>query len=226
VLEALDRAAEQQRFLHLGHPYRYPVNARLEAFSDGVTWMLLLQQVGFDPRAATVIDAVHVIGPGDRAVTHLLSCIDNPAEVLTWDMRYSGVPILRRGQAFTSPHVGSAIQDVLRGMPPDFQQSLLLDDADRDRIVPGLPPRVLLLDEWHHVDPTVQPRTPERVRAEARHRALVRPGDNAPPFEIRPSDSPTYRQIAQVLATGNASHYRPAQPPTTHWSFWPMGGAL
>lgn len=41
-----------------------------------------------------------------------------------------------------------------------------------------------------------------------------------------PSQSETFQQLAQVLATGNRDAYRPSQPPNTHWKNWPDGGSL
>jgi hypothetical protein len=44
--------------------------------------------------------------------------------------------------------------------------------------------------------------------------------------EERPSGSETFRQLAQVLATGNARQYQPLRPPITHGGMWPDGGRL
>ncbi|MEV6924307.1 hypothetical protein AB0M46_07350 [Dactylosporangium sp. NPDC051485] len=57
-------------------------------------------------------------------------------------------------------------------------------------------PEVLRLDQWHH--PDVEP----------------------------PSQSETFRHIADVLATGDIDRYAPSKPPNTHWSNWPESGSL
>jgi hypothetical protein len=66
------------------------------------------------------------------------------------------------------------------------------------QVLPGLP-QVLLLDEWHHPDLVV--------------------GE-------RPSATQTFRQIADVAASGDATKYQTTEPPNTHWSNWPDGGLL
>lgn len=67
------------------------------------------------------------------------------------------------------------------------------------RRIPVDLPEVLRLDQWNHPD-------------------LV--------SGLRPSDSETFHQIADVLATGDLSRYAPSLPPNTHWSNWPESGSL
>jgi len=59
--------------------------------------------------------------------------------------------------------------------------------------------QILQLEEWHHPD----------VAA-----------------EDLPSESATFEQLAEVLATGDITLYRPSEAPNTHWSNWPEGGLL
>lgn len=227
VLRLLDQAAEQQHFLQLGHPYSYPIRARLHVHGDAVTWALLMECAGFVPRAADIVDTVHVIRSDRPAETHRLPRLDNPTAVLDSRMQYTGSPILVRGRSlYTAADAGGAFEDIARALPPGSLELLLLDDGERDQLVRDLPPLLLRLDDWHHVDATARPVTAERQRAAARRQALIRPGDEVPPFEIRPSGLDTYRQIAAVLAAGSAGHYRPTQSPTSHWSFWPMAGTM
>jgi hypothetical protein len=68
----------------------------------------------------------------------------------------------------------------------------------RVSVLPGME-RVVQLDEWHHPDLTS--------------------GES-------PSDVESFRQLASVLATGDARKYRPTTPPNTHWKHWPEGGTL
>ena len=65
-------------------------------------------------------------------------------------------------------------------------------------VLPGMK-SILQLEEWHH---------PNVVE------------------DDRPSGSETFRQLAQVLATGDAGLYQPSLPPNTHWRNWPDGGQL
>ncbi len=75
---------------------------------------------------------------------------------------------------------------------------LATDEERTKQVLPGLP-QVLLLDEWRH---------PDLVEDE------------------RPSDTDTFRQIAEVASTGDASKYKAPEPSNTHWSNWPEGGLL
>lgn len=60
--------------------------------------------------------------------------------------------------------------------------------------------QMLQLEEWHH--PNIVDR------------------------DERPSRSETFKQRAEVLATGSKGLYRPSRPSNTHWSNWPDGGSL
>ena len=60
-------------------------------------------------------------------------------------------------------------------------------------------PLLLRLEEWHH---------PDLANGEL------------------PGGSRTFQQLAEVLATGEASRYQPVEVPNTHWTHWPDGGTL
>jgi hypothetical protein len=60
--------------------------------------------------------------------------------------------------------------------------------------------QILQLEAWHHPDVVED--------------------------DHRPSNSPTFQQLAKVLVTGDVSHYRPTLEPNTHWENWPEGGTL
>ncbi|MEM1183079.1 MAG: hypothetical protein AAGM22_32350, partial [Acidobacteriota bacterium] len=76
---------------------------------------------------------------------------------------------------------------------------VLATEEERRRKVPEDLVEVLILDGWKHPD--------------------VLGGE-------LPSSSEAFRQLALVLASGDASAYRPTEAPNTHWRFWPEGGRL
>lgn len=41
-----------------------------------------------------------------------------------------------------------------------------------------------------------------------------------------PSDTETFRELAEVLVSGDLSRYRTTEVHNTHWRYWPDGGAL
>jgi hypothetical protein len=72
------------------------------------------------------------------------------------------------------------------------------DDERRTSVLPHLP-ELLVLDEWHHPD--------------------LSGGE-------LPSDTETFRRLAELLAAPATGTYRATEPPNTHWSSWPHGGSL
>ena len=80
------------------------------------------------------------------------------------------------------------------------RDSVLATAAERRvSVLPDMT-QILQLEEWHH--------------------------PNVVNNDDRPSGSETFKQLAQVLATGNIAFYRPSLPPNTHWRNWPEGGLL
>jgi hypothetical protein len=75
---------------------------------------------------------------------------------------------------------------------------LATSNEQRVSVLPGME-KVLQVDEWHH---------PDIVSGES------------------PSKVESFRQLANVLATGDVSKYKPTTPPNTHWKHWPDGGTL
>jgi hypothetical protein len=62
VLAQLDRAVIDFQFPDLNHGYFRAVDARLHAFGDAAKWALVVEAVGYSPRAGDLIDVVHTFG--------------------------------------------------------------------------------------------------------------------------------------------------------------------
>ncbi|WP_442788369.1 DUF7003 family protein [Dactylosporangium sp. NBC_01737] len=71
-----------------------------------------------------------------------------------------------------------------------------------------------------------QPAQPGRHRRAARLRQLPEEWHQPVLGDTLPSETETYRLIADVLATGDPARYRPTLAPTTHWSHWPESGTF
>jgi hypothetical protein len=205
VLEQLDVAAEDNMFPDLGHGYYYAVDARLHGYRDGARWALIVETVGYSPRAANLTDVLHVFGncltegqPGyDNG--DFFNRVDNWDDIDDAEM-YRGGPIVVRGQAITvGAEPGEELIDVLRRLVPEHRELLLADETELRRRIPTDLPELLRLDSWHHPDPV-----------------------EGPP----PSHCETFRQIADVLISGDIARYVPSLPPNTHWSNWPDSGSL
>jgi hypothetical protein len=94
---------------------------------------------------------------------------------------------------------GEKLVRVLRRLGPEHRDLLLAAEPELRRRIPADIPEVLRLDEWRHPD-------------------LV--------DGLHPSESATFRQIAEVLVTGDLRRYAPTMPPNTRWSHWPDSGSL
>ncbi|WP_407664699.1 DUF7003 family protein [Micromonospora tarensis] len=89
--------------------------------------------------------------------------------------------------------------DVLRPLVPDHRELLLADEVELRRRIPADIPEIVRLDQWRHPD-------------------LLQ--------DTLPSQSMTFRQLANVLTIGDVGRYAPDMPPNTHRSNWPKSGNL
>lgn len=207
VLEQLDAAAEELLFPDLNNGYYYAVDVRLHAYHDASRWALVIEAVGYSPRARNLTDVLHVYGncltQGEPGYDNgdFLDRVDNWDDIEHDEPEiYRGGPIVVRGQEVSvAAEPGEELVDVLRRLARDHREMLLANDVELRRRIPADLPEVLRLDQWHHPVLT----------------------DGA-----RPSDSETFHQIADVLTTGDVARYAPSQPPNTQWSNWPDSGSL
>lgn len=206
ILDQLDAAAEDFLFPDLGHPYSYLIDARLHAFADEHRWALVVESVGYNPRAGNVLDVLHFFGnclSGDPGFQNgdFLDRIDNIRDVLADDEPFGVVSgdLVIRGQRVTidvTPHEPE--EGFFRRLTPAHRDLLLADEQELRSRIPDDIPEILRLDEW------CQPKL----------------------FDTPPSQSEAYRLLAEVLTTGDPARYRPTEEPTTHWSHWPESGEL
>jgi hypothetical protein len=88
---------------------------------------------------------------------------------------------------------------LLRALLPEHRGALLATDAERRAGLRDGLAQFLQLNEWEHPD--------------LNNRQL-------------PSETETFPMLAEALAAGDPSLYRPTVPPNTHWRHWPEGGSL
>lgn len=207
ILAQLDAAAEGFTFPDLGHGYYFAIDARLHAYADRDRWALVVETVGYNPRAGDVLDVLHTFGncltsgrPGFEnddflGRTDNFNDVENEAEPET----AAGVnPVVRGTQLDVSPEPGEDLSAVFRRLVPVHRDLLLADEIELRRRLPLDIPEILRLEEWHQPDL----------------------------FETKPSQSEVYRQLAEVLATADLSKYHPSEEPNTHWTNWPDSGGL
>ncbi|MEV6816808.1 hypothetical protein [Micromonospora sp. NPDC051296] len=181
VLEQLDAASEEFLFPDLGHGYYYAVDARLHGYWDAWQWALIVETVGYSPRAGNLIDVLHVFGDCLTRGEPGYGYDDFHERVDNWDEiedpnepeTYRGGPVVVRGQTIAvTAEPGEDLVDVLRLLVPRHRALLLADEGELRRRIRVDIPEVLRLDQWHHPD--------------------LAGG-------LRPSESETFRQIADVL---------------------------
>ncbi|MDX3226325.1 DUF7003 family protein [Streptomyces sp. ME19-01-6] len=204
ILAQFDASAADFDFPDLGHVYYYAVDARMRLYRDEERWALIVEAVGYNPRAGNLIDKRHVYGNcltvGEPGLLDedFLQRLDNMDEVHDGEWNYAGIPLIVRGRALeVAVEPGVRMWDACRALVPAHRDLLLADEAELRARIPADLPELLRLEEWHQ---------PEDV------------------CEEPPSESETYRQIAEVLATGDPARYRPTLKPNTHWSNWPESG--
>jgi hypothetical protein len=222
----------------LDNGYVYLAATRLSLYRSSGGWAMAIEVFGFSPRAGLPDTHVHTFGsrlydrdPPERyrdrrAYDAYLSAnpnnesrfffpiedgswIDESGEVVSAAAR--GLSL--RGQVVAIPQVEDyPSHGILLEQPPAVQvfelcrylaathrEDVLATPAERRSSVPPDLVQLLQLEEWHH---------PNVVEGE------------------RPSASVTFRQLADVLASGDAPRYRPSELANTHWSNWPDGGSL
>jgi hypothetical protein len=223
ILEQLDHCARGYTFPMLDNGYVYPGDVRLAAYADKNRWAILIEALGFSYRAMLP----HGIS------THLYqfgNCLKGEPgmgkhiDPLTWDhpedgdddegipptvlqvrIRGRSVPIPRDPQVFAGKGIvrKDAVflqgQELLRVLLPEHRQELLATEKELRRAIPASLPLFTRLDEWRHPD-------------------LVN--------EELPSETETFRKLADALVAGDPNRLLMTEAPNTHWKHWPEGGTL
>jgi hypothetical protein len=228
ILAQLDECAGKFGFPMLDNGHVYLVDVRLSAYRDDARWALVIEVLGFDAHVGGhdgTANCLYCFGnclkraPGMADDGFLCVTGDGPEgpafdEELDEDVRTgirsirirgSVVPVDLRTEVLAekgielahAPNVTDA--ELLRSLTLEYRDLLLAAEEELRERVPADLPLILRLEEWHH---------PDLAEGEL------------------PGESTTFRMIADVLASGDASRYRPALEPNTHWKNWPAGGSL
>jgi hypothetical protein len=227
ILDQLDTCARDFAFPMLDNGYVYPVDQRMHIMRSDSMWMMVIETIGFNPRAGGVDgvhDCLHLFGshlhraPG-TANEDFLNPFDFPQdgvfdEDYLWEVnpildhlmiRGRRVPVDLRPQQLAVKGI-ELIEPpkfdppaLLRSLVPEYRDILLATPDEIAQRNPQAIPACLVLDEWNHPDVC---------------------------GEQLPSQSETFQMLASLIETGRLDEYRPTLPPNTHWSNWPVGGTL
>lgn len=225
ILEILDRCCETFTFPMLDNGYVYLAATRLSLFRSAEDWAMVIEVFGYSPRES--IPSTHIytfasrLQASDGEDPHHESDFVNPIEEGDWldeedpeMVSPDAKEVVVRGRTIALPEAEAyAEYDIELEDPPNVQvfelsrylAAVARDDVlatERERRV-NVPPeleQLLVLEEWHH--------------------------PNVVDEKDRPSGSETFRQLAEVLVTGDIDRYRPSREPNTNWVNWPDGGSL
>lgn len=240
ILTVLDDCCNAYTFPMLDNGYVYLAATRLSLYRSTDDWAIVIEVFGFSPRAGRPDVGVYTFGSRLRGRT--------PADEFNTPQayeRYLDSNPFNEMRTFEPIAEGSwqndddrelvatdAAQLILRGRPvaiPDpeafagygielenpeqirtFELCRFLAEIYRDDVLAtpeerrvSVPPELtelFVLEAWNHPD----------VKDEAE----------------RPSRSETFRQLADVLASGDVRAYEPSEPPNTDWTNWLESGTL
>ncbi len=241
ILEVLDACWDFScTFPVLDNPYVYLAATRLSVYRSRDDWGLVIEVFGFMPRAEAPDTYCYTFGSRiinrmsaadyvtaeahanylsrmPHCDTHHIWPIDNeewqdPDDI---EMVKSGArTLVLRGQVVPIPKPEECrrhgvelldaprirVFECCRTLAATNREEILATPEERRHMLPENVDQILQLDEWHH--PNVADETE------------------------RPSGNETFIQLASVLASGDATLYKPSLPPNTHWANWPAGGTM
>jgi hypothetical protein len=239
ILAILDRGAEDGVFPMLDNPYVYLAATRLTLYRSQTDWALAFEVFGFSPRAGlpdlsiwTFASRLRDRNPPEkyRSLDAYQSYLEqhpndesrffHPVEPSDWQdpandalVAECATALMVRGETVRLPTIAELAQrGVLPSRPPRIlvreacrflaetrREQVLGTEIERRVSVPSELDEFLRLDAWTHPD--------------------LAAGE-------RPSEIESFRQIADVLVSGNPTSYRSTTEPNTHWSNWPDSGRL
>ncbi len=239
ILDVLDSCCETFTFPMLDNGYVYLAATRLSLHRSPTYWALVIEIFGFSPRGGLPDVHVHTFG----------SRLHNRNEAAAYVTAEAYQNYLR-----TNPHNESRFFFPVGEGPwqdPDSSEYVTEGATEvplRDGIVTvpsaadlrthGIeleePPRVQTFELCRflaavHCTAVLATPVERRVSVPPDLRELMTLEEWKHPDvadDERPSESETFQQLADVLASDEASRYRPSAGANTHWSNWREGGTL
>ena len=213
ILRQLDRSAEQFRFPGFNNMNYYLGAARLNGFRNAHQWAILIEEICWWPASEGIVQNLSAFGNGlkeeDLAYPGQSSWLPG---MIYWphssiecsfddcgELSYDKLKI--RGQSLVlEPHKVAAQPEVPeRGFAimvhllESFREKLLCTPEELRQVVPCELDLHVQLDQWHHPD--------------------VYLGE-------LPSQNESFRNLAEVLVSGDVSLLRPSAQPNVDWRLW------
>ncbi|MEK7434122.1 MAG: hypothetical protein AABZ74_13395 [Cyanobacteriota bacterium] len=232
ILEQLDKEAQSYSFPMLDNGYYFHGDQKLTIFRDEKRWAILLEVLSYSNRSYG-LDGITIIAAtfGNCILTEKLYDNDNffnfatdsvvETETILYDektyisylnpiaksIKVKGIetPITFDIDFYKSKGISLEENDkispwaFMRGLIPEKSHLFWVTREEISKKIPIDLPIFMTIDEWHH---------PNLVIGE------------------KPSETETFNQLAEVIATGDKSFYNTSEKPNTHWKNWPDGGSL
>jgi hypothetical protein len=239
ILSIFDTCASNFTFPMLDNGYFYLAASRLTLFRSSEDWALVIETFGFSPRAGLPYIAVDTFANTLRnrnepsnyvtqaAYEQYLANNPNNETRYVYPIDEGEWQDKDCGEYVVAESAGVKLRDTLIPIPSCeecgklgistlekgrlhvFELCRFLAETSREKVLATIrerrvsvtpeQKRILQLESWRH---------PDLVAGEL------------------PSQTETFQQLALVAETGDLWHYRPSQPPNSHWSNWPEGGSL
>ena len=240
ILRVLDACCDHFTFPMLDNGYVYLAATRMSLYRSDEDWALVIEVFGFSPREGIPSTAVYTFASTlagrkpidlwanrsayerhEAANPHNESKYLCPVESGSWQNAEFGEllasgnhPVMVNGKTMQIPPLSKYEKQgiILEGTSQVYtfefcrwlaavaRDEVLSSAEERRGCVPPMLVQIMQLEEWNHPDVVDE--------------------------KCRPSNNETFRQLAEVLVTGDVSLYQPTLSPSTHWSNWPDGGTL
>lgn len=237
VIDVLDQTAEDFQFPMLDNGYIYPAASRLSLYANDVDWALVFETFGYSPRAgfpdlsiSTISNKLVRRNPPENFVSekayekyllnnsHFDLRLFHPITNEDWvneeepEFVKPVGSIVVRNKEINLPNLSEykkagiepketqlAVFELCRYLGETHRQYVLGTEAERRVSVCDSLSEILVLNDWHHPD--------------------LASGQ-------KPSETETFRQLADVLQSNESWCYSTCEKPNSHWSNWPGGGLL
>jgi hypothetical protein len=218
ILGQLDIAAVAGRFPDFDHPYVKPVTSQLRVYIDDVDCCIVLEIFGVDIREGwsdCIIDSVFFFGSKSLLVENGFELLYYPVkdqedlfchenvQAFNTDAKFVRVGMqLIDLSVINIEHLALEndclpVADLLRELSKYYEDIWFCPEQEINQIIPEKLVKVLQLREWYH------PRLSDGTL---------------------PSETETFKLIADVIFAGDSTLYQPTSKANTHWSNWPQAG--
>jgi hypothetical protein len=228
ILHQLDTEAESYVFPMLDNGYYYHGDQKLTIFRDEKRWAILLEVLAYNNHEDN-IDGITTIanvfgncltGWNDNDNFNFFAS-NNGVETFLYDetnyvpylndkaksikVRDTIIPIQFEKEYYLDKGVELEFEnkitpwEFMRGLIPEHSNLFWQTKQEISKKIPIDLPEFMILTNWHH---------PDLVIGE------------------KPSETETFQQLADVIATGNKTLYNTTETINTHWTNWPDGGNL